>query len=182
MSKSSKQSRILHFAARVIRPYVRQHRLIEIKPGHPPKFVPMFRAFLTHQGIQSDHLSKDQMYDLIQELWNDKDYPVFGRTNDENFYRTPEWSGLRRKILKRYGRVCMKCGGTEHIHVDHIKPRSIFPDLQLEWDNMQVLCRSCNSSKSNRKIFDCRPHGPIRKPHKGMVSVAHSPEPERFAD
>jgi len=35
------------------------------------------------------------------------------------------------------------------IHVDHIKPRSRYPELSLEIENLQVLCEDCNMGKSN---------------------------------
>ena len=78
------------------------------------------------------------------------------RRSESCFYRTSEWLSLRKKVLKMYGLICMKCKATEFIHVDHIYPRSLYPHLELEFDNMQVLCRSCNCSKSNRRIIDYR--------------------------
>ena len=43
------------------------------------------------------------------------------------------------------------------IHVDHIKPRSIYPDLSLEFTNLQLLCADCNLGKSNKYDTDWRP-------------------------
>lgn len=79
------------------------------------------------------------------------------RKSETCFYQTSEWLKLRKKVLLKYGYLCMKCQATEYIHVDHIYPRSLYPHLELEFNNMQVLCRSCNCSKSNRKIIDYRP-------------------------
>ncbi len=33
------------------------------------------------------------------------------------------------------------------LHVDHIKPRSKYPDLALDINNLQILCESCNLGK-----------------------------------
>lgn len=67
------------------------------------------------------------------------------------FYTTNDWRTLRAKVIRRDGKVCQGCGivikSERDITVDHIKPRSRFPDLALEISNLQVLCRSCNSSK-----------------------------------
>lgn len=66
------------------------------------------------------------------------------------FYRTPEWIKLRYQILRLFGQVCMCCGATsEHkrIMVDHVRPRSLYPDLALDPRNMQVLCEDCNAGK-----------------------------------
>ena len=74
----------------------------------------------------------------------------------DEFYRSPAWRHLRVKVFKVYGTACMKCGSNDDPTVDHIMPRSRFPNLELSFDNLQVLCRSCNSSKSNTEIVDYR--------------------------
>jgi 5-methylcytosine-specific restriction endonuclease McrA len=33
------------------------------------------------------------------------------------------------------------------LEVDHVKPRSKYPELALDLDNTQILCRACNSKK-----------------------------------
>lgn len=64
------------------------------------------------------------------------------------FYGSKKWHELRYKVIKLYGRVCMACGSKEgHMHVDHIKPRSRYPELELELSNLQILCRPCNMGK-----------------------------------
>jgi len=50
----------------------------------------------------------------------------------------------------------MKCGiVTESPHVDHVRPRCLFPQLELQFQNLQVLCKSCNEDKG-MKIADYR--------------------------
>lgn len=69
------------------------------------------------------------------------------------FYVSPEWRILRKQVIAEQGRRCRQCG--RHVPddfdltVDHIKPRSKFPELALDKSNLQVLCRQCNSSKGN---------------------------------
>jgi hypothetical protein len=75
---------------------------------------------------------------------------------DVGFYLSREWIDLRKSVLRHYGPICMKCGCAGEPSVDHIKSRSLFPALELEFSNMQVLCRRCNSSKSNRHEIDYR--------------------------
>lgn len=36
------------------------------------------------------------------------------------------------------------------MHVDHIKPRSLYPHLALDIANLQIMCNECNVSKGNR--------------------------------
>lgn len=66
---------------------------------------------------------------------------------EDDFYSSPLWRKLRKEVLDQYGARCMHCGAAQDVTVDHIKPRSRYPELELEPENMQVLCRSCNSSK-----------------------------------
>lgn len=74
------------------------------------------------------------------------------------FYESREWQELRYKVLIHWGRKCMCCGTTEgEMHVDHIKPRSKYPELELDFNNLQVLCRACNMGKSNTDETDFRP-------------------------
>ncbi len=76
------------------------------------------------------------------------------------FYNSPEWKRLKYRVLCRYEATCMCCGASRitgaEIHVDHVLPRSKFPDLALDIDNMQVLCRDCNLAKSNIDVSDWR--------------------------
>ena len=63
-----------------------------------------------------------------------------------------KWRRTRRIILKAYGRICMRCGSTKKIQVDHIKPKFFFPELMYSFENLQVLCEKCNSWKGTRTI------------------------------
>jgi 5-methylcytosine-specific restriction endonuclease McrA len=76
------------------------------------------------------------------------------------FYESREWLGLRYRVLAKHGRACMLCGtgGTPKnpIQVDHIRPRSKYPALELVESNLQVLCRQCNHGKSNTDQTDFR--------------------------
>ena len=79
----------------------------------------------------------------------------------DDFFSSREWLRLRYQTLLRYGRRCMCCGTTAGIiQVDHIKPRSKRPDLALDPENLQVLCKDCNQGKSNIDSTDFRPDGP----------------------
>lgn len=66
------------------------------------------------------------------------------------FLRSPEWRALRAAVLAEMGAVCVKCGSTEQVQVDHIFPRSKFPELALERTNLRPLCWPCNKSKNTK--------------------------------
>lgn len=79
-----------------------------------------------------------------------------------DFYNSAEWRKLRARVLEKYECRCMMCGRSpkDHgivVHVDHIKPRSKYPELALEFSNLQILCEDCNMGKGNRYDTDYRP-------------------------
>jgi len=77
--------------------------------------------------------------------------------NKRNFYLSKRWKALRYDVLLKYGRTCMLCGViAKPPHIDHIKPRSKFPELAYEVSNLQVLCADCNEGKGNRDQTDFR--------------------------
>lgn len=83
-------------------------------------------------------------------------------TNYKDFYSSREWRQLRVRVLQKYECKCMMCGRSPKVHgvvlhVDHIKPRSKHPELELDITNLQVLCEDCNLGKSNRYDTDYRP-------------------------
>lgn len=85
---------------------------------------------------------------------------VIGNLPSKKFYQSSEWKALRYAAIKEYGRTCSCCGAeyekSKRIHVDHIKPRSIFPEFALSMHNVQVLCSDCNEGKSNFTSDDWR--------------------------
>jgi len=94
----------------------------------------------------------------------------------EGFYSSREWIKVRYKVLSTYGRECMLCGDTGQMHVDHIKPRSKYPDLALDFDNLQVLCKSCNIGKMADDEKDFRPKKETKP------EVKKEPEPTYYVD
>lgn len=77
----------------------------------------------------------------------------------ECFYKSRPWRELRFKILRKIGFKCLGCGrGAPAVilHVDHIKPRIKFPELELDEENLQVLCEDCNIGKSYQFEDDLR--------------------------
>lgn len=62
-----------------------------------------------------------------------------------------EWQSL----LERFGQRCLRCGSTDDLTKDHVVPLSKGGAHSI--DNLQPLCRSCNSWKHTRGI-DFRDH------------------------
>lgn len=69
------------------------------------------------------------------------------------------WAKVRAYCLKIFDHKCAKCGvmpELKNLHVDHIKPKSIYPHLKYKIYNMQLLCKHCNFYKSNKNEHDYR--------------------------
>ena len=84
------------------------------------------------------------------------------RLDNEKFYSSSHWLELRVRVLENNKCCCMMCGASPKedgikLHVDHIKPRSKYPELSLDYNNLQVLCEACNIGKSNYYETDYRP-------------------------
>jgi len=76
------------------------------------------------------------------------------------FLSSFEWRATRMMALKEFGNTCQCCGASPKtgavIHVDHIKPRKLFPELALSVSNLQILCGDCNHGKGNWDQTDWR--------------------------
>jgi hypothetical protein len=55
---------------------------------------------------------------------------------------------LRKMVYERDHCRCVTCGATDHLSLDHIIPWSLGGEDTME--NLQTMCRSCNSRKGNR--------------------------------
>lgn len=88
-----------------------------------------------------------------------KNYSNVNPASDD-FLSTFEWKAVRMMAIKKYRPICQCCGASAKtgavIHVDHIKPRKIFPNLALELSNLQILCSDCNAGKGNWDMTNWR--------------------------
>lgn len=80
--------------------------------------------------------------------------------SSKEFYSSNKWRELRYIALQQSEGTCTLCGARAsdgvQLHVDHIKPRSTYPELQYDLDNLQILCEDCNLGKSNYDDTDWR--------------------------
>lgn len=89
------------------------------------------------------------------------DYLIEKRKRDYDdrvkFYSSPEWKKIRKQIIKSSDSICSNCGKnitkSSDITIDHIKPRSKYPHLSYDLNNLTILCRECNSRKGNREYI-----------------------------
>ena len=62
--------------------------------------------------------------------------------------RPPSEYMLRRQVFERHAYRCVTCGGHHDLCIDHIVPESKGGETVFE--NLQAMCRSCNSKKGAR--------------------------------
>lgn len=127
-----------------------RERFPSISKKQAARQLKAFRNSLGLRGHQSQRPVSQQV----------KERATTGRRKVHPFYDSDRWRALRWDVLKRDGAVCVVCGASKKtgavLHVDHIQPRSLRPDLEWEPDNLQVLCQECNLGKSNRDSTDFR--------------------------
>jgi ribosomal protein L40E len=56
---------------------------------------------------------------------------------------------LKRQVFDRDNSICVACGATQALTIDHIVPERHGGTDELE--NLQTLCRRCNSKKGTRR-------------------------------
>jgi 5-methylcytosine-specific restriction protein A len=59
---------------------------------------------------------------------------------DKIYGRSPQWDKLAKTIVKEVGR-CEICKSKATLEVHHKKPYHLYPELELDRDNLCVLCR-----------------------------------------
>ena len=90
---------------------------------------------------EPDEYEKNELYRKVtagEEMYS---------KNEESFYEKPEWKALRNKVFQTYPAICTRCGNKNNLEVDHVKPRALYPKLELDFNNLQILCRDCNLLK-----------------------------------
>ena len=70
------------------------------------------------------------------------------------FYNSPAWRHLRAHV-KATRPLCGSCQRAGRVTVgtvcDHIKPRRLFPALELDPSNLEMACDPCHNAKRGRE-------------------------------
>ena len=85
---------------------------------------------------------------------------------NDPFYTSAAWRAVREQALLRDHYICQKClkkaemGKLFTPHpatmVHHIKPRQLFPELELELDNLGSLCDACHNEEHPERGFKAK--------------------------
>ncbi len=92
--------------------------------------------------------------------WKNKHHSEKARKNISIGHITKhcEWVGSRkywrRQSLIRDDYTCQICGfrNVDIMIVDHKLPKSKYPELEFELDNLQTLCPNCNQIKTIKEL------------------------------
>lgn len=97
---------------------------------------------------------------IIKKSIKKYSHPLLGKKEYSDFYKSESWRQIRYLALKNTEGRCQCCGAKAtdgiSLHVDHIKPRSRYPEIELSLDNLQVLCDDCNIGKGDWDQTDWR--------------------------
>ena len=85
------------------------------------------------------------------ENYSDHETVPYTPPKTKNFYNSKAWLDIKRIALIRDNYCCQRCGKNKDdigLDVDHIKERSKYPELELELNNLQTLCKDCHLQKT----------------------------------
>lgn len=61
---------------------------------------------------------------------------------------------IKRALIEETSGKCAYCEGTllsvSFGDIEHIRPKSVFPELVVSWANLTLACSRCNSAKSSK--------------------------------
>lgn len=98
---------------------------------------------------------------------------IVSKTKDYEINITPLTTCSKHHNLqvKARDKKCLKCEAEIELTIDHIYPKSIFPELCKVYKNFQTLCSTCNSNKNNLNIEDYRKKKKLIEPN--IVDFKH---------
>lgn len=107
-------------------------------------------GYLTDAPFDSGEIEYDESYGMESEWAEEINSwePIEKNRKIKPYIKKPIPSKLRWQVFKRDAYLCVRCDADEDLTVDHIHPE--VKGGQATMDNLQTLCRPCNSSKGAR--------------------------------
>lgn len=67
---------------------------------------------------------------------------------------TKDYKSFRKHLTSNLGYYCSYCERRieSNIGIEHIKPKTLHPNLELNWLNLLLACVNCNSTKGHKPI------------------------------
>jgi len=100
----------------------------------------------THAFYTAQEIWEMQRFIYRQQEWIQRENEYKTRRRKACAYTGNKERRIR--IFERDGEVCVHCGSTKNLTLDHII--SVRNSGQNTLENLQVLCKSCNSKKSSK--------------------------------
>jgi hypothetical protein len=92
-----------------------------------------------------------------------------------NRYNKPE---IKAAIKKETHKKCVYCESyIEHVHpgdIEYIKPKSKYPHLTFEWENLTYVCRECNRRKRDEYDESCPLINPYTEDPSNFLLALHA--------
>jgi 5-methylcytosine-specific restriction protein A len=75
-----------------------------------------------------------------------------GLRSGTHVYYTSRWARLRWMALRRDGFACVQCGARADLECDHIISIRKAPERAYDLANLQTLCITCHTEKTNQEM------------------------------
>lgn len=124
--------------------------------------TPSYRKVAQELGVASvatiyKHVNALERKGYLTRVSPQQGFNVVVAVGGEPIKIVERWRGLalpeplRWQVWERDGYQCLHCGSRQSLTVDHIQPWQMGGD-KLDPENLQTLCRSCNSVKAQQTI------------------------------
>lgn len=75
--------------------------------------------------------------------------------NEDSYNARYKCNDIKKKLRSIYYSKCAYCEQkVEQFHIEHYRPKKIYPWLAYSWDNLLLSCASCNTKKGDRFEID----------------------------
>ncbi|MGB1242523.1 MAG: HNH endonuclease [Chitinophagales bacterium] len=95
-----------------------------------------------------------------KSFWNGKSGSIIGRTTFEEIKSVLETMCVSIE-------VCNYCEQNEANDIEHIAPKSFFPELAFIWENYLLACKQCNSGYKLDKCYVLDDNGELQNIERG---------------
>lgn len=91
-----------------------------------------------------------ELEDNIKQYGEYKKIPSNIKNSILKYYKHQD---IKKKLFASSYQKCAFCESkpaeSGNIEVEHFKPKSLYPELAFDWENLLPICRRCNNSKSD---------------------------------
>jgi 5-methylcytosine-specific restriction endonuclease McrA len=118
---------------------------------------PLKLVYIKDRAIFSElALASENVKIICQKCLSDA-WPGSSLGGFKSFYERPEWKRTRQRVISNHCVTCSHCNrvpdNPSEVHIDHIRPRYVFPEMAFTLGNLQPLCADCNLGKG-AEVFE----------------------------